>query len=92
MLAEAEAYKESRTKNANASAERFAQQVFAYEQGGEVYLWREYLSVLDESLPAMRKYVMASDKVNSWVYELDLKEKLQPSIFDDFGIDQENTK
>lgn len=91
LLSGAKAYKVSRVENAQASAERFSNQMVAYEKGKDVYLWREYLSVLDESLSGIRKYILASDNVDSWVYEVDLKEKLQPSIFDDFGIsEQEN--
>ena len=83
---EAEAYAYRRSRLAEADAERFSSQQEAFAQGGQVYQWREYLSVLDETLPDNRKYVIASSKVNRWVYELDLKEKLQPDLFEGLGI------
>jgi len=86
----AEAYASERSQLARAGAERFAQQLEAYRKGRNVYLWREYLSVLDEMLPTMRKYIITSDNVGHWVYELDLKEKLQPDLFEGLGITEEN--
>ena len=71
-----------------AQTERFEQQLKAYDKGKDVYLWREYLSVLDARLPAMRKYVIASDKVDNWVYHFDLTEQLEPDLLGDFGVQQ----
>jgi len=82
MIAEAEARKRSRSRLAKSQADRFAYQVIAYEKGGPVYLWREYLSVLDEFLPRMRKYFFASSNVNRLIYEIDLKEQLKPDLFE----------
>ncbi len=86
----ARAYAIERSQGARAGAERFAQQLEAYRKGKNVYLWREYLSVLDEMLPDMRKYIITSDNVGHWVYELDLKEKLQPDLFEGLGINEED--
>ncbi|MBN1436701.1 MAG: hypothetical protein JW936_06480 [Sedimentisphaerales bacterium] len=92
-LARAQAYAERRSLTTQAISERFRQQCLAYELGGNVYLMREYLSVLDEYLPAMRKYVFIADNVDSWVYELDLQEKLQPDLFSGLGLpEQENSQ
>ncbi len=85
-ISDAEAYASRRSQVARATSERFGRQVEAYEKGGEVYLWREYLSVLEQYLPAMRKYVVASSKVDNWVYEVDLKEKLEPDLFEGLGV------
>ena len=82
ILAEAEAKKNSRSRLAKSRADRFAYQVVAYEKGGPVYLWREYLSVLDEFLPQMRKYFFASSNVTRLIYEIDLKEQLKPDLFE----------
>ena len=86
----ARAYASERSQLARAGAERFARQLEAYRKGKNVYLWREYLSVLDEMLPDMRKYIITSDNVGHWVYELDLKEKLQPDLFEGLGINEED--
>ena len=82
LEATAESYRIERAALERAKAERFAQQLQAFEKGGDVYLWRELLSVLDETLPSMRKYVMAAQAVDNWVYQVDLTEKLQPGLFD----------
>ncbi|MCH9022963.1 MAG: protease modulator HflK [Planctomycetes bacterium] len=82
ILAEAEARKNSRSWLAKSQADRFAYQVIAYKKGGPVYLWREYLSVLDEFLPRMRKYFFASSNVTRLIYEIDLKEQLKPDLFE----------
>ena len=86
LNAEARAYAFRRAAVSKAEGERFGRQLEAFKKGKGVYLEREYLSVLDKYLPAMRKYVLASDKVNRWVYELDLKEKLQPDLFEGLDI------
>ena len=89
MISEAEAYSVERASLSRASAERFVSQVEAYKLAKDIYLWREYLAVLDEYMPALRKYVLASDKVGSWVYEIDLKEELQPDLFEDLGLTED---
>jgi len=83
--AEAEGYQAQRRAVAGAEAERFGQQVEAYRRGGQAYLEREYLAVLEELLPKLRKYVLASGRVDSRVYEFDLKEKLEPDFFRELG-------
>lgn len=93
LEAEAQAAAYEREVLTRADAFRFAQQCQAYEKGQNIYLWREYLSVLEEFLPAMRKYVFASDNVKSWVYQLDLTESLKSDLFEGLGLpetDQEN--
>jgi len=96
LLNKAQAYKAQRSLVTQAAAQRFDQQMLAYEKGKDVYLWREYLSVLDEMLPPVRKYFISSNNVNSWIYELDLKEKLQPDLFEGLDLskkpEQESSK
>ena len=95
LQSEAQAYQYERSRVAEAEANRFTQQIKAYEEGGSIYLEREYLSLLDELLPGRRKYVMDSDHIDSWVYEFDMKEKLQPDLFRNIKIptsEQESTK
>ena len=92
LLGRAEAYRFSRELLSQANAERFKQQLAAYRQGGEVYLWREYLSALDEMMGGLRKFVFVGDHIDRWVYELDLKEKLQPDLFSGIDADIEETE
>lgn len=89
MLAEAQAYASEREQLAAANSERFRQQIEAYERGGSVYLTREYLSVLEERMPELRKYIISAEEVDRWVYEVDLKEKLQPDLFGGLGLPEE---
>jgi len=85
-LSKAQAYKVRREKVAEAVSGRFEKQALAYKEGKEVYLWREYLSVLDEFTPELRKYVVDSADVDSWVYLFDLKEQLQPDLLSGLDI------
>ena len=90
LLAYAQSYAASRAALARGQADRFDGQIAAWKQCGDrkdIYYWRRYLSVLDETLPPMRKYLMASDRADQWVYELDLKEKIQPDLFEGLNID-----
>jgi modulator of FtsH protease HflK len=95
LISQSRAYQFERSTVAAAEAKRFTQQIQAYRDGGSIYLEREYLSLLDELLPSRRKYVMDSDAIDSWVYEYDLKEKLEPDLFRDIKIptsEQESSK
>ena len=87
-LAQADAYKFRRSAVARAVSKRFDQQIEAFKKGGYVYLWREYLSVLDDKMPNLRKYCVASDKVKNWVYEYNLEEQLQPNLLEGLDIPQ----
>jgi len=84
-VAQAQAYKTQRSLVAKAESQRFGQQVEAYVAGGSVYVEREYLSVLDEMLGGMRKYVLGSERAGDFVFEVDLKEKLEPDFFRELG-------
>lgn len=95
IISEAQSYQFERSTIAEAEANRFAQQIKAYQAGGSIYLEREYLSVLDELLPGRRKYVMDADDTDRLVYTFDLKEK-PTDLFKDIEVptteEQENTK
>jgi len=88
LLARAEAYRFNREVLSRATAKRFDDQLYAYNKGGEVYLWREYLNVLDQQLASMRKFVFIGDNIDRWIYEMDLKEKLQPDLFEGLDIEE----
>ena len=92
LLTQAEAYRFGREILSRANAERFKQQLEAYRSGGRVYLWREYLNALDEVMSGLRKFVFIGEGIDRWVYELDLKEKLQPDLFSGIDADIEETR
>ncbi|MFC1782107.1 hypothetical protein ACFL02_00810 [Planctomycetota bacterium] len=83
LISQAQAYAFERPTVQQAQAERFLQQLQAYQKGGQVYLLREYLSVLDDNVPKMRKYIIISDKVDRRVLEIDLKDTLESDLFTD---------
>ncbi len=88
QLASAKAVKAEKVELARADARRFAQQLQAYQEGRDIFLWREYLRVLDQYLPSLRKYVYLTPSVNNWVYQLDLTEELQPDLFEGLNLDK----
>ena len=67
---------------AKADAERYQHQVTAFREGGQIYLWREYLSVLDEFYPDLRKKLIVTSSVDNWVHELDLTDNIETSLFE----------
>ncbi|KPK77044.1 MAG: hypothetical protein AMJ79_04635 [Phycisphaerae bacterium SM23_30] len=83
LLSQARAYAFERPTVEKARAERFTQQLLAFSKGQQVYLLREFLSVLDNNVPKMRKYMIVSDKVGHLVLEIDLEERLEPDLFSD---------
>ena len=91
-VSQAKAYKKERQLLAEADSKRFIKQIEAYDKGKDVYLKREYLSVLDEEMPKLRKYIIASDNVDDWVYEFDLKEVLKPDMLQSLGAELESQK
>jgi len=83
---QAKAYAYERPEVEKARSERFLEQMKSYEQGGSVYLMREYFSILDTLVPPMRKYVTATEAVGRSIYEINLEEKLTPDLFTNFGL------
>ena len=88
LIAEAEAEAFEKSVLAQANAKRYQQQITAFQEGGQLYLWREYLSVLENYLPDLRKKLIVTSGVNNWVNELDLTDTVEASLFEGLGIDQ----
>jgi regulator of protease activity HflC (stomatin/prohibitin superfamily) len=88
LIATAKADAFEKSALARADAERYQQQVTAFQEGGQIYLWREYLSVLDDYLPDLRKKLIVTSSVENWVHELDLTDTVEASLFEGLGIDQ----
>lgn len=61
------------------TAERFEAQLAAFRVAPETYLLRIYLSMLEEGLRNVRKYVIALEKPDMVIYEVDLR---PPQEFD----------
>jgi regulator of protease activity HflC (stomatin/prohibitin superfamily) len=73
-------------------ARRFASQVKAYHAAEEIYKREQLLTVLEEGLQNIRKYVVVADANDSQVYIVDLQEKLAPSLYELGGFEESSQK
>jgi regulator of protease activity HflC (stomatin/prohibitin superfamily) len=87
----AQSYAFERTTLAEATGLRFASQVKAYRAAEEIYKHEQRLTVLEEGLQYIRKYVVVADTNDSQVYIVDLQEKLTPGLYELGGF-QESPK
>jgi len=90
-LREAQSYAFQKEALARASGDRFSEQLKAYRAAPEIYLQEQRLSMLEETLGDIRKYVVVADQNDTQVTIIDLQEKLEPSIYET-GVIEENTK
>jgi regulator of protease activity HflC (stomatin/prohibitin superfamily) len=90
VLREAESYAFERTLLAKGEGVRFQGQVQAYQASPKIYSKLQRLSVLEEALDTVRKYVVVADKEDSQVIIVDLQEKLESSLYDlGLGLEEE---
>ncbi|MBN1456537.1 MAG: hypothetical protein JW912_01645 [Sedimentisphaerales bacterium] len=87
ILSESQSYAFERAKKSEADGKRFNDQVLAYRASPKIYKRLKRLEMLEEALENVRKYVVVADKSDSRVYIVDLKEKLEPSLYD-MSIDE----
>ncbi len=73
MTAEAGRKAVSRVFGEKSSAERYLQQMAAYEVSPSTYLLRSYLRVLVDSLREVQKYVVVTGQADKVLYQVDLK-------------------
>jgi membrane protease subunit HflK len=90
-LRQAQSYAFQKEALARATGDRFSEQLKAYNAAPEIYLQEQRLSMLEETLDDIRKYVVVADQNDTQVTIIDLQEKLEPSIYDT-GVIEENTK
>jgi len=90
-LRQAQSYAFQKEVLARASGDRFADQLKAYEAAPEIYLQEQRLSMLEETLDDIRKYVVVADQNDTQITIIDLQEKLAPSIYDS-GVIEENIR
>ncbi len=81
-FSQARAYSFDRVASARASGERFNEQLKAFKAAPEIYKAELRLSMLEEALMDIRKYVIISDKSGTQVYIIDLMDDLMPSLYD----------
>jgi regulator of protease activity HflC (stomatin/prohibitin superfamily) len=90
-LREAQSYAFQKEVLARATGDRFTEQLKAYRAAPEIYLQEQRLSMLEETLDDIRKYVVVADQNDTQITIIDLQEKLTPSIYDS-GVIEENIK
>lgn len=88
----AQSYAFERTTLAEATGKRFASQVKAYQAAEEIYKHEQRLTVLEEGLQYIRKYVVVADTNDSQVYIVDLQEKLTPGLYELGGFQESPQK
>ncbi len=81
-LSEAKSYSFEKSTRAKADGERFSSQLKAYSSAPDIYTRELRLSMLEDALKDIRKYIVISDSNDSEVLIFDLKEKLEQSLYD----------
>jgi modulator of FtsH protease HflK len=81
-LSESQSYAFARAKRSEADGKRFNDQVLAYRASPKIYKRIKRLEMLEDALSSVRKYIVVADESDYRVYIVDLKEKLEPSLYD----------
>lgn len=81
-LRDAQSYAFKAATLAKASGERFDSQLKAYRAAKEIYVRDQRLTVFEETLGNIRKYIVVADPNDTQVFIVDVKEKLTPSLYD----------
>jgi len=92
ILRQAQSYAFEKATLAQATGRRFDDQLKAYTAAKEVYKREQRLVVLEEALENIRKYVIVGDPNHYQIFEIDLQEKLTPSLYDLTGYEETNEK
>jgi membrane protease subunit HflK len=90
VLRDAQSYAFERATLAKGAADRFIGQLKAYQAAPEIYKREQRLTVLENALAGIRKYIVVADANDSQVVIVDLQEKLTPDLYDIGGL-KENT-
>jgi len=87
-LRESQSYAFEKGTLARATGERFVGQLKAYRAAENIYKHHLRLTVFEEALEAVRKYIVVADQNDTQVFIVDVKEKLVPSLYDLSGIEE----
>ena len=91
-IKESQSYAFEKRTLAEAAGERFASQLKAYRAAKGIYKRQLRLTVLEEALKNIRKYVVVADQNDTQVFIIDVQEKLTPSIYDIGGFEESSEK
>jgi len=81
-LRESQSYAFEKAVLAEATGQRFTNQVKAYRAAAEIYTREQRLTAFETSLEKVRKYVVVADPNDMQVFIINLEDKLTPSIYD----------
>ncbi len=81
-LRQAEAYAFERTARAKGEGLRFAGQMKAHQAGGKLFQRFRRLQILEESLPSIRKFVVATGPEDQEIYILNLEDKMATGLYE----------
>jgi regulator of protease activity HflC (stomatin/prohibitin superfamily) len=87
-LREAQSYAYEKATLARSTGERFAGQLAAYEAAPDIYMQEQRLAVLEETLPGIRKYVVAVDPNDRQVIIMDLQDRPPTNLLDMTGVEE----
>jgi regulator of protease activity HflC (stomatin/prohibitin superfamily) len=88
ILRQAQSYAFEKATLAEATGERFASQVKAYEAAPNIYVHEQRLAALEEALKGVRKYVVAADANDTQVTIINLEESATPNLMDIGGLSE----
>ena len=81
-LAKAQTYAFAKERTSRADAKRFSSQLQAYYASPEIYKQQLRLTMLEEALEGIRKYIVLADVNDKQILIFDLKEKMVQSLYD----------
>jgi regulator of protease activity HflC (stomatin/prohibitin superfamily) len=89
---DSQSYAYEKATLAKADGERFNSQLKAYRAAEDIYKQQLRLSILEESLKNIRKYVVAADPNEKQIMIIDVQGKLTPSLYDIGGLEEPSQK
>jgi len=89
-LREAKTYAFEKETLAEATGQRFADQLKAFRAAPEIYLREQWLAMYEKALKDVRKYVVVADKDDTQVTIINLEESQTPDIYS--GLDKESSE
>ena len=87
-LRQAQSYAFETATLARATGERFASQLKAYRAAEEIYKREQRLTVFEETLKKIRKYVVVANENDTQIFIFDLTKKLTPSLYELEGFEE----
>jgi len=91
-LRESQSYAFEKATLAQATGQRFADQLQAYRAAPEIYIREQRLMVFEEALENIRKFVIVADQNDTQVFIIDVQEKLTPSLYELTGFEESTEK